>query len=128
MIAGWQLEVVDHLLRKVKNCDLPFRGCVVILVRDLRQLPPVVKNSSRAKLLEESIVSSRLWPLFHHVSLTINMRISPGENEWGNFILAYLPVAELYCPCAVGFTAPGALYTTNHDSTILLQADDLLGV
>ena len=87
MIAGWQLEVVDHLLRKVKNCDLPFRGCVVILVRDLRQLPPVVKNSSRAKLLEESIVSSRLWPLFHHVSLTINMRISPGENQWGNLIL-----------------------------------------
>ena len=87
MIAGWQLEVVDHLMRKVKNCDLPFGGCVVILAGDLRQLPPVLKNASRPELVEASIVCSRLWPSFHPVSLPTNMRISPGENEWGKFIL-----------------------------------------
>lgn len=87
MIAAWQLEVVDHLMRRLKENDEPFGGFVCILAGDLRQLPPVVKNASRAELLEETVISSRLWSFFHPYSLTGNMRITPGEEDWGQYLL-----------------------------------------
>ncbi len=58
MMHNFQLDIVDEILRSVRNSDLPFGGIQVILCGDFFQLPPV----SREKKLTSSFVThSDVW-------------------------------------------------------------------
>lgn len=52
MLDGKTLDLVDRVLRKAKNKDVPFGGLQVILVGDFFQLPPVSKSNSAMFVFE----------------------------------------------------------------------------
>ncbi|KAI5711550.1 hypothetical protein M8J75_001284 [Diaphorina citri] len=87
MIYSWQLQLVDRLLRQLKNNDNPFGGIVVILSGDLRQFPPDVKGGNDSEMLAKSFVSSKLYNQFQTETLTKNMRTGPNEQEYEQWIL-----------------------------------------
>lgn len=41
------LDAIDHILRKYRKSDLPFAGVQLLLIGDLRQLSPVIKEDDR---------------------------------------------------------------------------------
>lgn len=44
MVRPDQLDAIDSILRKLRNSSQPFGGIQLLLIGDLRQLPPVVKE------------------------------------------------------------------------------------
>lgn len=46
MLHHFQLDLIDKIIKKVKNCDLPFGGMQTVFCGDFFQLPPVRKNFS----------------------------------------------------------------------------------
>ncbi|MCM1319497.1 MAG: AAA family ATPase [Muribaculaceae bacterium] len=52
MVRADLLDAVDDVLRRVRNPSLPFGGVQLLLIGDLRQLPPVVTDAE-AQLLAE---------------------------------------------------------------------------
>ena len=44
MVPPNLIDVIDHMLRKIRDPELPFGGVHVVMVGDLYQLPPVVKG------------------------------------------------------------------------------------
>jgi hypothetical protein len=63
------LSCVNEALQKVMLNELPFSGKVVVLLGDFRQMCPVVTNSSKSDVIDASIKSSSLWPLFKTIKL-----------------------------------------------------------
>ena len=87
MIPKFALEAVDRMLRDVCNSDVPFAGKVVLLGGDFRQTLPVVKRGTPAEVVESCLKRSHLWPLAQVFHLNQNMRTTPGEQEFSNFLL-----------------------------------------
>lgn len=56
MVRADLLDAVDDVLRRVRNPALPFGGVQLLLIGDLRQLPPVVTEAER-RLLEGQYAS-----------------------------------------------------------------------
>lgn len=48
MLHHYQLDLIDRIVRKVKNCDLPFGGMQTVFCGDFFQLPPVKKGGEEA--------------------------------------------------------------------------------
>lgn len=44
MVRPDTLDAIDSILRRIRNSSLPFGGLQLLLIGDLRQLPPVVKE------------------------------------------------------------------------------------
>ena len=44
MVRPDMLDAIDYILRRVRHSSLPFGGLQLLLIGDLRQLPPVVKD------------------------------------------------------------------------------------
>lgn len=53
MVRADLLDAVDDMLRRVRNPRLPFGGVQLLLIGDLRQLPPVVTEEEQAILAHE---------------------------------------------------------------------------
>lgn len=53
MVRADLLDAVDDMLRRVRNPRLPFGGVQLMLIGDLRQLPPVVRDDEKAILEQE---------------------------------------------------------------------------
>ena len=68
------LECVDAVVRKIMGNDLPFGGKVVILSGDFRQTCPVIPRGQREDIVEASIRSSYIWPVFSIYRLTVPIR------------------------------------------------------
>ncbi|XP_034252581.1 uncharacterized protein LOC117652055 [Thrips palmi] len=64
--------------------NVPFGGKVVILGGDFRQILPTVVKGTRANIIDATITSSNLWPLFKVTHLTKNVRAlqDPAYAEW----------------------------------------------
>lgn len=58
MLHDFRLDMVDEILRKVRENDVPFGGVQVILCGDFFQLPPVNRNGSRQGSF---VTSSKVW-------------------------------------------------------------------
>ena len=58
------LACVDETLQRVMQCDTPFGGKTILLAGDFRQTCPVVKGGNRVRVVDASVRSSPLWPLF----------------------------------------------------------------
>lgn len=83
-------KVIDRLLKDLCTNDddkrKPFAGKTVLLCGDFRQILPVVPHGSRATLIENCVISWDLFPSFHHLTLTQNMRALPEEVEFIEFL------------------------------------------
>lgn len=66
--------------------EKPFGNKTFLLCGDFRQILPVVPHGSRAALIENCVTSWNLFPQFHHVTLTQNMRALPHEIEFDEFL------------------------------------------
>lgn len=52
MVRPDTLDAIDSILRRLRNSSLPFGGLQLLLIGDLRQLPPVVKDDEWSMLKE----------------------------------------------------------------------------
>ncbi|XP_015160727.1 ATP-dependent DNA helicase PIF1-like [Solanum tuberosum] len=68
------IETVDRSFRDIMDIDKPFGGKVMVFGGDFRQVLPVVPKSTRAEIVNASLVKSYLWPLMEKIQFTINMR------------------------------------------------------
>ena len=74
MINKKNLEAVDTILRKIRSCDMPFGVIVFVGAGDFRQIPPIVRNSTRDDIVSSSIKFSPIWKHFKVYSLKISVR------------------------------------------------------
>jgi ATP-dependent exoDNAse (exonuclease V) alpha subunit len=54
MLHDFRLDLVDQVLKRIHNNDLPFGGIQVVLCGDLFQLPPVSKFGEEARYVNQS--------------------------------------------------------------------------
>ncbi|XP_025648016.1 uncharacterized protein [Arachis hypogaea] len=104
IISKYCYEALDKCLRDILRCSdsynvhLPFRGKVVVLGRDFRQILPVIPRGSRQDIIQYSINSSYLWHNCKVLKLTKNMRLSLREKnniqELKNFTERLLKIGD----------------------------------
>ena len=85
MIPKKALEIIDKTLKDVCMNELPFAGKLIILGGDFRQILPVMKNSFRSGIIEETIKYSDLWSYFNIFKLYTNVR--SNNNNFSKFLL-----------------------------------------
>ncbi|PCH67663.1 MAG: helicase [Bacteroidales bacterium] len=75
MVRADLLDGIDEVLRKFKNRNLPFGGVQVLMIGDLQQLPPVVKNEEWSLLRNHYqtpfFFSSRAFLKSQHISIEL---------------------------------------------------------
>ncbi|WP_171596974.1 helix-turn-helix domain-containing protein [Marinifilum caeruleilacunae] len=75
MVRADLLDGIDEVLRKFKNRNLPFGGVQVLMIGDLQQLPPVVKNEEWSLLSQHYetafFFSSRAFRSCQHISIEL---------------------------------------------------------
>ena len=79
-------EIVDNTLRDIMGTtdpalqNVPFGGKTVVFGGDMRQIMPVVKQGSRASIVNACINRSSIWRHVQTMKLTENMRAiaTPG--------------------------------------------------
>jgi hypothetical protein len=79
-------EAVDNTFRDIMGVVdpalklLPFGGKTVVFGGDLRQVMPIIKQGSRASIVNACINRSTIWQCVQVLKLTENMRAmnSPG--------------------------------------------------
>ncbi|WP_372755519.1 helix-turn-helix domain-containing protein [Labilibaculum sp.] len=75
MVRADLLDGIDEVLRKFKNRNRPFGGVQVLLIGDLQQLPPVVKNEEWSLLRNHYetpfFFSSRAFLASQHISIEL---------------------------------------------------------
>uniref|UniRef100_A0AAF5DM37 ATP-dependent DNA helicase n=1 Tax=Strongyloides stercoralis TaxID=6248 RepID=A0AAF5DM37_STRER len=85
MILGRVVEMVDELLKDLCNSKKPFGGKFVIFGGDFRQVLPVVKYATPAKIINSTLKSTSIWPMCTKLKLTKNMRST--DMEHANWLL-----------------------------------------
>nr|XP_047125111.1 uncharacterized protein LOC100214786 [Hydra vulgaris] len=87
MIPKHALSAIDKLLQDICNNKFPFGGKVILMGGDFRQILPVVKRSRPADVVESCIKCSEHWQYVQRFSLTENMRVQIGEEEFSQWLL-----------------------------------------
>ncbi|XP_015054925.1 uncharacterized protein LOC107001362 [Solanum pennellii] len=80
------IETVDRSFRDIKDIDKPFGVKVMVFGGDFRQVLPVVPKSTRAEIVNASLVKSYLWPLMEKIQLTRNTR-ARTDPTFSEFLL-----------------------------------------
>ncbi|CDO69901.1 hypothetical protein BN946_scf184884.g60 [Trametes cinnabarina] len=79
------LACVNDTLQRITHCTEPFGNKIIILLGDFRQTCPVIRRGSRAQIIDASIRSSPLWPLFSVSRLNSPIR-NASDPEFAAFI------------------------------------------
>ncbi|XP_047145390.2 ATP-dependent DNA helicase pif1-like [Hydra vulgaris] len=87
MIPKHALSAIDKLLQDICNNKFPFGGKVILMGGDFRQILPVVKRGRPADVVESCIKCSEHWQYVQRFSLTENMRVQIGEEEFSQWLL-----------------------------------------
>lgn len=93
MTHRYYFEALDWSLRDVMrsadgSCsEKPFRGLVVVLGGDFRQILPVINNRTRHDIVHASISSSQIWNSCQVLKLTKNKRLKVNTPYNKNYIL-----------------------------------------
>ncbi|XP_048498115.2 uncharacterized protein LOC125496639 [Beta vulgaris subsp. vulgaris] len=87
MTHRYQFEAVDRSLKDLMGNDLPFGGKIIVFGGDFRQVLPVVRNGTRAQMIDASLIRSPLWNHISVLQLRENMR-SRHDNGFANFLLS----------------------------------------
>lgn len=82
------LEAIDNLLRDITQANSPFGGKLVILGGDFRQVLPIVNRGTQQDIIDAAVKSSTLWTQFKTFTLSANMRLTTGNHDWNQFLLA----------------------------------------
>ncbi|XP_049381196.1 uncharacterized protein LOC125845696 [Solanum stenotomum] len=80
------IKTVDRSFRDIMDIDKPFGGKVMVFGGDYRQVLPVVPKSTRAEIVNPSLVKSYLWPLMEKIQFTRNMR-ARTDPTFSEFLL-----------------------------------------
>lgn len=87
MTHRYQFEAVDRSLKDLMGSDLPFGGKIIVFGGDFRQVLPVVRNGTRAQMINASLIKSPLWGHIEILHLKENMR-SRNDDGFANFLLS----------------------------------------
>ena len=88
-------EAVDRTLRDIRSTDAPFGGITTLLCGDFRQILPVVRNGTRANIVDASLKHSYLWQSITNLHLTTNMRVYMwGDEQAGTFAEYLLSIGD----------------------------------
>ena len=79
------MACLEEVCRIVMNNDKPFGNKVIVLLGDFRQTCPVIRNGTRAQVVNALIKSSPLWPLFTVCRLTHPIR-NTEDLEYAAFV------------------------------------------
>lgn len=80
-------EALDHTLRDVLSgsnphlANVPFRGKIVVLGGDLRQILPAIEGGTRAQIVNAAIMNSPLWNSITVLRLAVNMRLAVQTTD-----------------------------------------------
>ncbi|XP_078427749.1 uncharacterized protein LOC144700161 [Wolffia australiana] len=87
-------ETLDQSIRDVMNTidatleNVPFGGKVVVMGGDFRQMLPVIQKGSRSMIICLSLNRSDVWRHCSIFCLKTNVRVSPKQQAWSEFLLA----------------------------------------
>ncbi|XP_078442339.1 uncharacterized protein LOC144712038 [Wolffia australiana] len=87
-------ETFDRSIRDVmKTIDatlenVPFGCKVVMMGGDFRQMLPIIQKGLRSMIISSSLNRSDVWCHCSIFCLRTNVRISPVQQAWGEFLLA----------------------------------------
>jgi hypothetical protein len=87
LVPAIVLDAVNLLFQTIKQSTLPFGGVVVVLGGDFRQCLPVLPNGHRSAIIENSVLSSRVWSFTKPLSLSSNMRLSENNGDFSKWLL-----------------------------------------
>ena len=87
MVPLHGLRAIDLMLRDITGSNVPFGGKLLLFAGDFRQTLPVIPRANPAVILENCMNRSPLWRHFTQMQLTQNMRASPGEQEFCQWLL-----------------------------------------
>ena len=96
----WDESLANNrdIFEDVYNVTNGFKGKVIILIGDSRQLPPVIVHGERIDIVSASIKSSYLWPRFTVFKLTQNMRLrgilDNSQERQRNYAETLLAIGE----------------------------------
>ncbi|XP_049372836.1 uncharacterized protein LOC125837808 [Solanum verrucosum] len=80
------IETVDRRFRDIMDIDKPFGGKVIVFGGYFCQMLPVVPKSTRAEIVNASLVKSYLSPLMENIQFTRNMR-AKTDSTFIEFLL-----------------------------------------
>ncbi|XP_021768964.1 uncharacterized protein LOC110733236 [Chenopodium quinoa] len=86
MAKKQNIESLDLLLQDICDNKFTFGGKVVVFGGDFRQVLPVVPQKTMKEVVQESIVTSYLWPKFIKFRLTENIR-ARDDPTYSAFLL-----------------------------------------
>jgi len=81
------IKVVDEFLKDIHDNQYDFGGKTIVFGGDFRQCAPVKVNASRASIVAQSLIASSLWNRMRKFSLTENLRLEAGSQEFHSFLL-----------------------------------------
>ena len=85
MIPKHALHAFDKLSQDLCCNKFLFGGKVVLLDGDFRQILPVVLRGQPAEIIEPCLKNSPSWQWVQKFSLTENMRVENGKEEFNAF-------------------------------------------
>jgi hypothetical protein len=91
MTSKLAFEVMNQTLRDLTDKNEPFGGIVFVMLRDFRQVLPIIPRGSHADIVSASIKNSYLWESVEVFCLSENMRASDVvavHPDLGNHIFA----------------------------------------
>ncbi|KAI3735759.1 hypothetical protein L6452_15271 [Arctium lappa] len=68
------VEALDRTMQDITGLRLPFGGKIMIMGGDFRQVLSVMRNGTRAQIVDSSLRMSPIWSSIKKLRLTINMR------------------------------------------------------
>ncbi|KAE8218337.1 hypothetical protein CF319_g7769, partial [Tilletia indica] len=82
------IEAVDAVMRLIMGLDQPFGGKPVFAIGDPRQTAPVVPGAGKTQILEHSLLSSVVFPLFqlHELQQPVRNAEDAPFADWVDFI------------------------------------------
>ncbi|XP_048502683.2 uncharacterized protein LOC104896527 [Beta vulgaris subsp. vulgaris] len=83
----YHFEAVDRSLKDLMENDLPFGGKIIVFGGDFRQVLPVVRNGTRAQMIDASFVKSPIWRHVSILHLRENMR-SRNDSAFATRLLS----------------------------------------
>lgn len=76
MTNRYALEALDHSLKDILDCDVPFGGKVMVLGGNFCQVHLIVQKCTKTQMIFACIVKSPLWTITKVLHLQQNMRSS----------------------------------------------------
>ncbi|HET8690353.1 MAG TPA: PIF1 family DEAD/DEAH box helicase [Candidatus Saccharimonadales bacterium] len=132
MLHDYRLDMIDEILRRVRQDDSPFGGIQVVFCGDFFQLPPVERGETKANF----IVESKVWREIDPVICYLNEQHRQNDDDFLSILEALRAgdirrrhVEALLDRRDHDIGPATELHTTNADvdAINLLQLDELPG-